>query len=182
MKYFYLTLFISLFFFTNLVVSQNPGGKPESKKVFLTGKIVEKNTNQPLEYTTITLFNTKANKITGGGISDAKGEFKIEANPGVYDIKIEFISFKPYEIKAKTVSDNTNLGTIALEDNSQQLSEVVVRNDRTTVDIKLDKKVYNVGKDLMVKGGTVSDVLDNIPSVSVDVEGNVSLPLTLLKH
>ena len=175
MKYFYLTLFISLFFFTNLVVSQNPGGKPESKKVFLTGKIVEKNTNQPLEYTTITLFNTKANKITGGGISDAKGEFKIEANPGVYDIKIEFISFKPYEIKAKTVSDNTNLGTIALEDNSQQLSEVVVRNDRTTVDIKLDKKVYNVGKDLMVKGGTVSDVLDNIPSVSVDVEGNVSL-------
>lgn len=175
MKYFYSALLFSLFLFSNIVFSQNPGGKPESKKVFLTGKIVEKNTNQPLEYTTITLFNTKANKITGGGISDAKGEFKIEANPGTYDIKIEFISFKPYEIKAKTITDNMSLGTIALEDNSQQLSEVVVRNDRTTVDIKLDKKVYNVGKDLMVKGGTVSDVLDNIPSVSVDVEGNVSL-------
>ncbi|MBL7886771.1 MAG: TonB-dependent receptor [Flavobacterium sp.] len=175
MKYFLSSLLFFLVSASNIVFSQNPGGKPEAKKVLISGRIVEKNTNQPLEYTTITLFNTKANKITGGGISDAKGEFKIEANTGTYDIKIEFISFKPYEIKSKTITENLNLGLITLEDNAQQLNEVVVRAEKTTVEIKLDKKVYNVGKDLMVKGGTVSDVLDNIPSVSVDVEGNVSL-------
>ena len=175
MKYFLSALLFFLVLTSNIVFSQNSGGKPEAKKVFISGRIVEKNTNQPLEYSTITLFNTKANKITGGGISDAKGEFKIEANPGTYDIKFEFISFKPYEIKSKTITDNINLGLIILEDNAQLLNEVVVRAEKTTVEIKLDKKVYNVGKDLMVKGGTVSDVLDNIPSVSVDVEGNVSL-------
>jgi len=62
-----------------------------------------------------------------------------------------------------------------LDEDANQLNEVVIRSEKTTVEIKLDKKVYNVGNDLMVKGGTVSDVLDNIPSVSVDVEGNVSL-------
>ena len=92
MKYFLSALLFFLVLTSNIVFSQNSGGKPEAKKVFISGRIVEKNTNQPLEYSTITLFNTKANKITGGGISDAKGEFKIEANPGTYDIKFEFIT------------------------------------------------------------------------------------------
>ena len=83
--------------------------------------------------------------------------------------------FKPLELSNKSFSENTSLGTIKLEEDATQLKEVVVRAEKTTVEIKLDKKVYNVGKDLMVKGGTVSDVLDNIPSVAVDVEGNISL-------
>ena len=57
----------------------------------------------------------------------------------------------------------------------EALGEVEVIAERTTVELRLDKKIYNVGKDLTVSGGTVSDVLDNVPSVSVDVEGNVSL-------
>lgn len=175
MKYFYLFTLSFLSVFSIELFAQKPEGNPNAKKIIVSGKVVEKTTNQPLEYTTITLFNTKINKITSGGITDANGEFKIEANPGTYDIKIEFISFKIIELKGKSISENTNLGTISLEDNSQQLNEVVIRNEKTTVEIKLDKKVYNVGKDLMVKGGTVSDVLDNIPSVAVDVEGNVSL-------
>ena len=93
----------------------------------------------------------------------------------VYDIKIEFISFKSTEFKQRNLKSSTSLGLISLEEDANQLSEVVIRTEKTTVEIKLDKKVYNVGSDLMVKGGTVSDVLDNIPSVSVDVEGNVSL-------
>jgi outer membrane receptor protein involved in Fe transport len=149
--------------------------KPEGKKVKVTGKVIEKGTNQPLEYSTISLINTTTNKVTAGGITDAKGDFSFDATPGIYNVKVEFISFKPTEIKAKTIKENTNLGTIALQDDSTQLDEVVVRSEKTTVEIKLDKKVYNVGKDLMVKGGTVSDVLDNIPSVAVSVEGNISL-------
>ena len=149
--------------------------RPDVKKVKVTGKVIEKGTNQPLEYSTISLINPTTNKVTAGGITDAKGDFSFDAVPGTYNVKVEFISFKPTELKAKLIKENTNLGTISLEDDATQLKEVIVRSEKTTVEIKLDKKVYNVGKDLMVKGGTVSDVLDNIPSVAVSVEGTISL-------
>ncbi|HLF51416.1 TonB-dependent receptor domain-containing protein [Flavobacterium sp.] len=149
--------------------------RPLAKKIKITGTVVEKISKQPLEYATITFLNPKNPKAVAGGITNAKGEFDIDINSGTYDIKIEFISFKIIELKGKKLTEDTNLGQIALEEDAAQLNEVVIRSEKTTVEIKLDKKVYNVGTDLMVKGGTVSDVLDNIPSVSVDVEGNVSL-------
>lgn len=161
-----------LVFSTSVHFSQQ---RPQGKKVIVTGKVVEKDSNQPLEYTSVSLVNTKTGKVTAGGIADDKGNFSFEATPGDYNIKVEFISFKPLEIKDKTITEDTNLGVIKLQNDAVQLDAVEIRSEKTTVEIKLDKKVYNVGKDLMVKGGTVSDVLDNIPSVSVDVEGNVSL-------
>ena len=144
-------------------------------KLKITGKVIEKTSRQPLEYATITLRLPNNPKAVSGGITNAKGEFSVDINPGIYDITVEFISFKPTEIKGRNIESNTNIGTIPLNEDAAQLSEVVVRAEKTTVEIKLDKKVFNVGNDLMVKGGTVSDVLSNIPSVSVDVEGNVSL-------
>ena len=144
-------------------------------KLKITGKVIEKTSKQALEYATITLRLPNNPKAITGGITNNKGEFSVEAAAGNYDITIEFISFKSTEIKGKTIDSNTNLGTIGLAEDAAQLNEVVVRAEKTTVEIKLDKKVFNVGNDLMVKGGTVSDVLGNIPSVSVDVEGNVSL-------
>ncbi len=149
--------------------------RPEMKKVLVSGKIIDKTNKQPLEYATITLQNTKKAADVTGGITNAKGEFEFEVHPGMYDIKIEFISFKAIDIKQKDIQDNINFGTIALADDATQLNEVEIRTERTTVEIKLDKKVYNVGTDLMVKGGTVSDVLDNIPSVAVAQDGTISL-------
>jgi outer membrane receptor protein involved in Fe transport len=151
---------------------QPPAGRA---KVKVTGKVFEKVSKQPLEYATISITALNDTKVIAGGITNPKGEFEIAVAPGVYDIKIEFISFKPTEIKQKTIESETNLGNINLSEDAAQLSEVVVRAEKSTVEIKLDKKVYNVGQDMMVKGGTVSDVLDNVPSVSVDTEGNVSL-------
>ncbi|HMK06508.1 MAG TPA: outer membrane beta-barrel family protein, partial [Flavobacterium sp.] len=155
-----------------LVFGQN---NPERKKIKITGIIIEKVSKQPLEYATIAFINTKNPKLIGGGITNAKGEFDVDIVPGTYTIKAEFISFKPSEMADKSLTADTNIGTIALEEDVTQIKEVTVRAERSTVEIKLDKKVYNVGQDLMVKGGTVSDVLDNIPSVAVDVEGNVTL-------
>ena len=149
--------------------------KPEGNKLNVTGKVIEKSTNLPLEYSTITLKNTSNPSLVFGGITNNKGEFSIQVAKGTYDIIIEFISFQPFQINSKSITQNLNLGTISLSEGAEQLKEVIVRAEKTTVEIKLDKKVYNVGNDLMVKGGTVSDILDNIPSVSVDVEGNVSL-------
>lgn len=164
-------LSIALFLLTFLTFAQ----QPERKKIKITGKVVEKISKQPLEYATITLINTKNPKAVFGGITSANGEFSVDANAGMYDVKIEFISFKSTELKAQKLTEDTNLGTISLEEDATQLNAVEVRAEKTTVEIKLDKKVYNVGKDLMVKGGTVSDVLDNIPSVTVDAEGTVAL-------
>lgn len=150
-------------------------GPPSIQKIKVSGKIVAKKNNQPLEYATIALKNTKNPKAISGGITNANGEFEADVIPGTYDITIEFISFKSLEIKGKSITEKTSIGTFGLEEDASQLNEVVIRSEKSSVEIKLDKKVYNVGQDMMVKGGTVSDVLDNVPSVSVDTEGNVSL-------
>ncbi|MGV3696261.1 TonB-dependent receptor domain-containing protein [Flavobacterium sp.] len=149
--------------------------RPERAKIPITGKITEKTSSLPLEYATVTFKNSKNPKLIFGGITDNKGDYSVDVVPGTYDITFEFISFKPTVVAQKQLDAATNLGTTALEEDATQLKEVVVRAEKTTVEIKLDKKVYNVGSDLMVKGGTVSDVLDNIPSVTVDVEGNIAL-------
>lgn len=166
-----LTIIALLFGFTSLFGQQ----KAADKKISISGKIIEKSSALPLEYATVTLTAATTNKVVSGGITNAKGEFKIDINPGTYNIKYEYISFKTIEIKGKAFSEDTNLGTIYLADEAQQLDAVEIRVDKTSVDIKLDKKVYSVGKDIMVRGGTVSDVLDNIPSVTVDSEGTVAL-------
>lgn len=150
-------------------------GNPQVAKIKISGKVIEKISKQPLEYATITFTKVTSQKSVAGGITNTKGEFDIDVAPGIYDIKIEFISFKPIILKQKNLQKNIALGEIALEEDASQLNEVVVRAEKSSVEIKLDKKVYNVGQDMMVKGGTVSDVLDNVPSVSVDTEGNVSL-------
>jgi outer membrane receptor for ferrienterochelin and colicins len=148
---------------------------PAKNKVKVTGKVFEKISKQPLEYATISITAPNDTKVIAGGITNPKGEFDVAVAPGTYDIKVEFISFKPTLIKGKTISGDTTLGIVNLSEDAAQLNEVVVRAEKSSVEIKLDKKVYNVGQDMMVKGGTVSDVLDNVPSVSVDTEGNVSL-------
>lgn len=162
--------------FMILITSLNNYAQDGSaKKIKITGKVIEKISKQPLEYATITILNPNNPKAIAGGITDSKGDFSFEVNPGTYTIKIEFISFKPLQMDEKKLTSSSSLGTISLEEDSTQLNEVVIRSEKTTVEIKLDKKVYNVGKDLIVKGGTVSDVLDNIPSVTVDAEGTISL-------
>lgn len=147
----------------------------EIRKVKVSGKVIDKVTTQPLEYTTITFVEVGNPSAVSGGITDAKGAFNFDIKTGTYDIKIEFISFKPVEIKNRSIQNDVNLGAFSLVEDATLLQAVEIRKEESTVEIKLDKKVYNVGQDMMVKGGTVSDVLDNVPSVSVDVEGNVSL-------
>lgn len=148
---------------------------PQKEKIKMTGIVIEKTTKQPLEYATVTFINSKNPKMIAGGITNPKGEFNIDVTPGTYNIKIEFISFKSIDLNQRSLTENTNLGTFSLVEDAAQLNEVIIRAEKSTVEIKLDKKVYNVGQDMLVKGGTVSDVLENVPSVSVDVEGNVSL-------
>ncbi|MDA9977848.1 TonB-dependent receptor [Flavobacteriaceae bacterium] len=161
-------LLFFLFISTSLLHSQN-------NKVIVTGTITDSETNIPLEYATISVFNVDSEKAVNGVITDSNGEFSIELNKGNYDFKVEFISFKIKYYKNITVNDPLDLGTVELSIDENMLEEIEVIGEKTEIEIKLDKTVYNIGKDLTLKGSSVSDVLDNLPSVEVDIEGNVSL-------
>jgi len=152
------------------------GQKSEDPPKFtITGKVIDKENNQPLEYATITLKSNNRPDFIQGGITDSEGNFQIESVPGKYDINIEFISFVTYIMNGVSLKSNLNLGTIAMEIDPSELEEVELVGEQTQVEIRLDKRIYNVGKDITVRGGSVADVLGNIPSITVDVEGNIAL-------
>ena len=150
-------------------------GQKNMNLVLVSGKIIEIETNLPLEYATITFFSKVENKMKGGGITDPDGNFSISIPQGTYDVSVEYFSFENITRLNVNFNQDTNLGTLKMNSNLQALDVVDIIAEKTTVEIKLDKKIYNVGRDLTVRGGSVSDVLDNVPSVSVDIEGNVAL-------
>ncbi len=154
--------------------AQRPTGQ-RAEPITITGTVFDKDTGQPLEYATLILQSVRRPEMVTGGISGIDGKFSVETTPGQYHVRVEYLSYKTYELKAQTYRSSVDLGTIQLEIDAQQLADVVVVGERTTVELRLDKKVYNVGQDLTVRGGSVTDVLDNVPSVTVDVEGNISL-------
>lgn len=155
-------------------IAQRPQGqRPEPIKI--TGTVLDQETGQPLEYATLVLQPVRNPDRITGGITDIDGKFEVETFPGKYNIRVEYISYATHTIDGQTLRNSTDLGVIKLTLDVEQLEGVEVMAERTTVELRLDKKIYNVGKDLTVRGGTVSDVLDNVPSVSVDVEGNVQL-------
>tara|TARA_B110001452_G_scaffold234979_1_gene213559 strand:+ start:40 stop:2487 length:2448 start_codon:yes stop_codon:yes gene_type:complete len=150
-------------------------GQKNVNLVLVSGKIIEIETNLPLEYATITFFSKVENKMKGGGITDPDGNFSISIPQGTYDVSVEYFSFENITKLNVNFNQDTNLGTLKMNSDLQALDAVDIIAEKTTVEIKLDKKIYNVGRDLTVRGGSVSDVLDNVPSVSVDIEGNVAL-------
>lgn len=150
-------------------------GMAQMAKVTVSGKIYEKSTNTPLEYATVVLKNVENPEIVVGGVTNEAGNFKIDVVKGTYNISYEFISLKTIVVNNKVINSDTDFGTVYLEPDVSQLKEVVLISEKSTVEFKLDKRVYNVGQDMIVKGGTISDVLDNVPSVTVDPDGTIAL-------
>lgn len=148
-----------------------------AQKYTVEGKIVDSETGQPLEYATVSLLKTADGSLVTGGITDSSGEFSIPVEAGNYTVRIQFVTYQARDITDVTVGDNrvTNIGSVRLAPSQKELEEVVVQGERTQMQLNLDKKVYNVGKDLSSLGGSASDLLDNLPSITVDVEGNVEL-------
>ena len=156
-------------------IAQRPQNFQKPTKINLSGKVIDQETQQPLEYATITLKSARFPDRLQGGITNKEGIFNFEIFPGRYTITTEYISFEKDIKEGVVLKESKDLETIALVIEVNSLNEVELIAERTEVEIRLDKRVYNVGKDITVRGGSVSDVMDNIPSVSVDVEGNISL-------
>ena len=166
-------LFILCILFLKITQGQRTSGNLKSYTV--KGSLIDQETLQPLEYGTISLVNKNNPKRIQGAITDSSGVFNIQLPAGTYDFKAEFIGFVPFTIKNLMISETKDFGQIGLKISQNLLNEIELIAEKTEVEIRLDKRIYNVGKDLTVRGGNVADVLGNVPSVSVDLEGNVSL-------
>lgn len=134
------------------------------------GLVIDAKLNQPLPYVTVIIENNAGETLTGG-ITDNDGNFKVNSlAEGTYNVKIQYIGFKPYTRKIEITKSNPtlNMGTIALEEDVASLDEVVVVAEVSTIQQKVDRRVINVGKDLTTAGPTASDIMNNLPSVTVD--------------
>ena len=147
----------------------------QPKEFIMSGMVSSMDNDEFLEYATITLLDPLDSSVITGGITDNSGQFSVSAKKGNYNVLIEFISFKNVILNNVELNNNLNLGKIQLELDYESLDEVEIIAEETSVEIRLDKKIYTVGKDLTVRGGTGTDVLDNIPSVSTDIDGNILL-------
>ena len=159
-------LTLSYNIFATEVVSH---AEPEIK-----GKVIDVETDGPLEYATVSLFSSQDSTLVTGVITDMKGEFSLKTKPGKYYVVIQFMGYEPKTININ-LKDKVNLGNIIMRPDSALLEEVEVVAEKSTMTMTLDKRVFNVGKDVSSTAGNAIEVLDNIPSVNVDVEGNVSL-------
>ncbi|HNF42761.1 MAG TPA: TonB-dependent receptor [Ferruginibacter sp.] len=165
------------------------------------GKVLDSVSNKPLEAASVQLIQNKFDSATkkrkdvvvGGMLTTKKGEFSIENLPimATYKLKITAIGYKTIEkrvnfemnMSAARSGDfssmlsavDKDLGNIKLEADAKQLENVTVSASKATLEMKIDRKVFNVEKNLNSVGGTAVDVMKNVPSVNVDIDGNVSL-------
>jgi iron complex outermembrane recepter protein len=143
----------------------------------LSGKLVD-GQDKPVSYATVTLFRGDSS-VVNGALSDDQGKFTIEnTQAGTYKLRVSAIGFTERNIPGIQITadaPNKNLGPIKLTANAQALKEVTITGERALMEMSVDKKTFNVEKNLTSAGGSASDVLQNVPSVSVDADGNVSL-------
>ncbi|MDR7131171.1 outer membrane receptor protein involved in Fe transport [Algoriphagus sp. 4150] len=143
----------------------------------ITGIVLEEGSNSPLPYASIGIYNT-ADSLISGGLSDDKGKFRIDISLGEFYAFVEFMGYEPYKtglFKITEDSPSLDLGQIRMKTTAENLDEVIVQGEKTIMELSLDKRIFNVGKDLANAGGNASDILMNLPSIAVDPEGNVRL-------
>ncbi|MDI1354325.1 MAG: outer membrane beta-barrel protein [bacterium] len=144
------------------------------------GKIVDARTKKPVEYASVVVLWYNKDSLLGGALTTEHGEFNIENLPamGGFRFKATQIGYKTYETKIYIQMPNKleqDLGNISLEIDQKLLNEVDVVAEKSAVVLSIDKRTYNVDKDMSVKGGTAADVMKNVPGVTVDADGNAQL-------
>ncbi len=168
---------IGLIFFNVFSAFVNPVISPA--KGILAGKIVEKETQVPMPDANVVLFNANDHSQVTGTTTDEDGEFQfIDLPNGVYYVQVDFIGFKTLKTPIIRIENNTetiDLGKIEIDVSPIVLEGVEITAEKSMYQYSIDRKVYHPAKDLIGQSGSVSEVLQNIPGVSVDVDGQVSL-------
>jgi len=185
-----LTLLLIILVFSFSAFAQRSGqrgpgqrGNGERPQLTLKGTIIDADSNTGLEFATISIFSKKDSSLLGGGLSGAEGVFEAKMKMGRAYAVVEFIGYDktvvdPLPIdrdQIRSGNRNVAIGIIKLSASAAALDEVTIRADKSQNNFSLDKRVFNVGKDLANRGGTAEDILDNVPSVTVDIDGTVNL-------
>jgi len=149
------------------------------KEYQITGKILDKKSQEPVSYASVILLDGETEKNIAGAVADESGRFYITGfKDGTYKLRVSFMGYSATDPKEFTVSpsDNSfNFGSIFLEEESVGLQEVVVQGQRQLIEERVDRTIYNAENDLTTIGGDAADVLRRVPMLSVDLDGNVSM-------
>ena len=171
-------ILFNLFIFIN-VVNAFPVYSDDDKPGAIRGVIVDKATGQAMEYANIAIYNKADSMLVTGGITKENGEFEIRGMPlGEYYLEAHFIGFEKSKVTNIVIDKESplfNSGSIKLSPSAIEIGSVDVVADKAAVEYKLDKKVINVSQVISATGGSAANVLENTPSVQVDIEGNVTL-------
>lgn len=143
----------------------------------VSGKLIDGSNNEPFAYVNVALYNNANNQLITGTLSDVEGKFELFADDGNYTINISFVGYKTYKkaLKLSALKPHIRLGNIILEEDTKVMEEVEITGQKSAMQLELDKKVFNVSDNILAEGASASEVLENIPSVEIDTEGNVSL-------
>ncbi|MGG7467304.1 TonB-dependent receptor domain-containing protein [Chryseobacterium arthrosphaerae] len=152
------------------------------EKAGVSGTIVNKK-NQPVPYASVTFSNKANTALSDAVLTDEKGQYKLQLAPGDYDITVEAIDYKK-SVVSKNITAAGNIGALSIEPEAtttidgktQEIQGVVITASAAKpYKVELDKKTYDPSQDIVSKGGSLQDVLTNVPSVSVDTDGTVSM-------
>jgi ferric enterobactin receptor len=177
MNKFYAACFFSTVLLFLVLISFQLGAQPKGVGS-LRGKTSDSLTATPLSFSGIKIFKISDRKLEKEAVANDGGNFLLELNFGRYYVQVDFMGYKSWRTPEFTVSREHpahDLGVIRLVRAANTLQEVVVQAEKSSMQLSLDKKIFNVGKDLANAGGSATDILTNIPSVSVDPEGGVKL-------
>jgi hypothetical protein len=153
------------------------GGKgPQIGRVY--GKVIDSRTKKPVDYASVTILAAQKDSVISGVLAQGNGDFNMEKLPfGRFRLRIQFIGYKNYT-QPVSITPNTieqDLGNISIEPDNKQLQDVVIEGEKSPVIMSIDRRVYNVDKDITARGGTAIDVMKNIPGLTVDADGSVAL-------
>ncbi len=173
-------IFAVLFLISSTVLySQPQDGRPRMAIGKIRGVVLDNKNKVPVEFSTIALYRKKDSTLVTGTVADNKGAFELTSLEfGRYYMKVNFIGYKVSSIDTLMITPKhteINIGIIRLHSSNEQLNEVEVSTEKSSMQLGIDRKIFNVEKSIVSDGGSASDVLKNIPSVSVDIDGNVSL-------
>ena len=141
----------------------------------ISGKIIDANSNKPLEYATIIFKRLDSAQILFGGITNQRGNFSIDVETGSYEVIIDFLSYQTKKLTISKINRDFNIGSISLELDTEILDEIEIIGEKKAFEIKPNKVVFNVEKDIAASASMASQILNNIPAVSVDPNGKVTL-------
>ena len=154
---------ICFFCFVNFLSAQKKG-------IEITGTVLEGRTRQPVEFATVMARDGKTREPIAGTTTDLDGKFLVKADGQDLYLEVSFIGFVSQTIKdIRPAGGQVDLGLILLSEDSKTLEEVVVRGEKSQTQFQLDKRVFNVGEDLSSTGASALEVLNNVPSVTVNI-------------